>query len=83
MNPYDWDQQSALLRRELDSSIASVRLEEVRNCNLRPMRPIEDAAAYRAMVAAKEAGFSDFMDATGLSTGEPYMRTAIANQLID
>ena len=83
LNPYDWDQQSALLRRELDRSIASLRLEEVRNRNLPPTRPIEDAAAYRAMVAAKKAGFSDVMDATGLSTGEPYVRTAIANQLID
>ncbi len=83
LNPYDWDQQVTLLRRELDRSIASLRLEEVRNRDLPPIRPIEDPAAYKKMVAQKEARFSDFMDATGLSTGEPYMRTAIANQPVD
>ncbi len=83
LNPYDWDQQVTLLRRELDRSIASLRLEEVRNHAVPPIRPIEDPAAYKAMVAQKEARFSDFMDATGLSTGEPWLRAAIANQGVD
>lgn len=83
LNPYDWDEQVTLLRRELDRSIASLRLEEVRSRDLPPIRPIEDPATYKAMVARKKARFSDFMDATGLSTGEPYMRTAIANQSVD
>ncbi len=55
----------------------------MRSRDLPPIRPIENPAAYRAMVVAKETRFSAFMDATGLSTGEPYMHAAIANQSVD
>ncbi len=81
--PYDWDAQVTLLQRELDRSLASLRLEEVRNRNLPPIAEITDPAAYAKFVAMKEARFSAFMAKTGLSTGEPYMTTAIANQAVD
>ena len=35
------------------------------------------------MVTAKEARFNAFMAETGLSTGEPYLATAILNQPVD
>ena len=81
--PYDWDQQVLLLRRELDRSFAALKLEEVRNRALPPIRPIEDPAAYKAFVTAKETRFNAFMAETGLSTGEPYLATAILNQPVD
>lgn len=38
--PYSWDEQVALLQRELDRAHASLRLEEHRNRNLPPLTPI-------------------------------------------
>ena len=81
--PYDWDAQVTLLQRELDRSIAGLRLEEVRNRNLPPIVPLTDPAEYAKFVAMKEARFSAFLTETGLSTGEPYMTTAIAHQAVD
>lgn len=45
MMPYDWDQQVVLLRRELDRSITSMRLEEVRNRKLPPIKEIDNTEA--------------------------------------
>lgn len=80
MMPYDWDQQVALLRRELDRSITSMRLEEVRNRKLPPVVEINNAEAYTKMERAKAAYFSDFMAATGLSEEKPHLRAAISAQ---
>ena len=81
--PYDWDAQVVLLQRELDRSLASLRIEEVRNRNLPPIVPLTDAAAYKALVAAKQVKFSQFLADTGLIPDAPWSRTAIANQAID
>ena len=81
--PYDWDAQVVLLQRELDRSLASLRLEEVRNRKLPPATTIEDPAAFRAMTAAKAATFSQFLADTGLIPDAPWSRAAIAAQKID
>lgn len=81
--PYDWDAQAALLQRELDRAIASLRLEEVRNRALPPITPIDTPAAYADMLKTKQARFSDFLVATGLGPDAPWARAAIANQSID
>jgi hypothetical protein len=83
MMPYNWDQQVALLRRELDRSITSMRLEEVRNRTLPPITEINNAEAYAKMERAKAAYFSDFMAATGLAEEKPHLRAAIAAQKIE
>jgi Bacterial protein of unknown function (DUF885) len=80
LSPYDWDQQTALLQRELDRALASLRLEEVRNRSLPPIRPIDDPVAYRRMAEAKTAKFNDFLVATGLVPDTPYFRAAMAAQ---
>jgi hypothetical protein len=83
MSPYDWDQQVALVRRELDRSITSLRLEEVRNRKLPPTREIDNAEAYARMERAKAAYFADFMAATGLAEEKPHLRAAIMAQQTD
>jgi hypothetical protein len=80
LSPYTWDQQSVLLQRELDRALASLRLEEVRNRSLPPIRPIDDPVAYRRMAEAKTAKFNDFLVATGLVPDTPYFRAAMAAQ---
>jgi hypothetical protein len=78
--PYDWDQQVLLLRRELERSIASLRLEELRNRDLPPIAEIDDPAAYRKMAEAKAAFLSDFLVKSGFVSDKPYFKTALANQ---
>ena len=80
LSPYTWDQQMVLLQRELDRALASLRLEELRNRNLPPIRPIDDPAAYLQMAEAKTAKFNDFLIATGLVPDKPYFRAAMAAQ---
>ena len=80
LSPYDWDQQVVLLQRELDRSLASLRLEELRNRNLPPISPVDDPAAYRKMAEAKTAKFNNFLVATGLVPDKPYFRAALAAQ---
>jgi hypothetical protein len=80
LSPYNWDQQIVLLQRELDRSLASLRLEELRNRDLPPVRPIDDPDAYRRMAGAKTEKFNDFLVATGLVPDKPYFRAAMAAQ---
>ena len=83
LDPHDWDEQVVLLQRELDRSLASLRLEETRNRALPPIVEIGDPAAYRAMAEARTAKFNDFMVATGLMPDRPYFRAAMMAQTSD
>lgn len=80
MNPYDWEAQATLLSRELDRSLASLRLEEARNAGLPPLKPAADQAAFEARVAAAQTKFSAFLAQKGLAEGTGWARAAIANQ---
>jgi hypothetical protein len=78
--PWNWDAQVALLRRELDRSVAALRLEEARNRKLPPMTPAADPTAFQRLVTARQAAFSQFLADTGLMPDASWSRTAIANQ---
>jgi hypothetical protein len=83
LNPYSWEEQRLLLQRELDRSLASLRIEELRNRALPPISQITDPAAYRAMAEAKTRKFNDFMIAAGLMPDKPYYRAAMEAQTSD
>ncbi|AUW58747.1 DUF885 domain-containing protein [Sphingobium sp. SCG-1] len=80
LNPYTWDDQKLLLQRELDRSLASLRLEELRNRNVPPVIEISDPAGYKQMADAKTAKFNDFLVATGIVPDRPYFRAALVAQ---
>src|SRR6185369_1995933 len=54
LSPYDYDQQVTILQRELDRSLASLRLEEARNRSAPPIPELRDPAAYRLLANARE-----------------------------
>jgi hypothetical protein len=81
--PWDWDQQVVLLTRELDRSIASLRLEEVRNRDLPQVTPLTDPAAFRKLIDTKSARLSSFLTAAGVIPDTEWARAAIAGQQID
>jgi hypothetical protein len=80
LSPYDFDAQKALLQRELDRSIASLRLEEVRNRAAPPIAEISDPKAYRAMAEQRTDKLYRLMTDAGFITDKPYFRTALAAQ---
>ncbi len=82
LSPYDFDQQAALLQRELDRSLSSLRLEEVRNRAVPPIAEISDAAAYARFGKARVEKLYRFLIESGFITDKPYYRSALEAQLV-
>lgn len=78
--PYDWDAQVLLMQRELDRSLSSLRLEELRNRDVPPIREITDPAAYDKMAQEKATYLFDFMVKTGFVDDKPELRAALMAQ---
>jgi hypothetical protein len=83
LSPYDFEQQQTLLQRELDRSLASLRLEEVRNRAVPPATEISDPAAYRRMADARTDKLYRLLIDAGFIADRPYYRAALAAQTGD
>lgn len=78
---YDFDEQILFLRRELERARAALALEEFRNRDLPPLRPINDETAYRAAAREKMKALADFLIDSGLVADKPYYRDALMAQI--
>jgi hypothetical protein len=83
LSPLDFDQQQVLLQRELDRSLASLRLEEVRNRAAPPIPEIRDPAAYKRMALARQERMYRLLVDAGFIAVKPYYRSALFGQLGD
>ena len=83
LSPLDYDQQIVLLERELDRSLASLRLEEIRNRNAPPIPEISEPAAYKRMALAREERIYRLLVDGGFIEDRPYYRSALFGQLGD
>jgi len=83
LSRYDFDAQTVLLQRELDRSLASLRLEEVRNRAAPPIPEISDPAAYRRMAEARTDKLYRLLVDAGFIADRPYYRAALAAQTGD
>jgi hypothetical protein len=83
LSPYDFDAQTVLLQRELDRSLASLRLEEGRNRAAPPIPEISDPAAYRKMAEARTDKLYRLLVDAGFIADRPYYRAALAAQTGD
>ena len=83
LNPYDYDQQVEMLQRELERSLASLRLEEMRNRAAPPIPEISDPAAYKAMAFKRNERLYKLLVDAGFIADKPYFRSALFNQLGD
>lgn len=83
LSPLDYDQQAELLQRELDRSLASLRLEEVRNRSAPPIPEIQDPAAYKRMALAREERLYRLLVDAGFIKDRTYYRSALFGQLDD
>lgn len=78
---YGWDEQVALLKRELERSRASLAWEEFRNRDLPPMKSFDDEAAYMEMARGRMEALTDFLIGSGLVADRDYFREALANEI--
>ena len=83
LSPYDFDQQQTLLQRELERSLASLRLEEVRNRAAPPIAEISDPATYRRMSEGRVDKLYRLLVDSGFIADRPYYRAALAGQIGD
>jgi hypothetical protein len=79
--PFNWDEEVALLRRELERAHASLRLEEHNNRKLPPLEPAADAAAFDKMAHARLDTFVDFLVKQEIIPDKPYIKAALEPQL--
>lgn len=83
LSPLDFDQQVVLMQRELDRSLASLRLEEVRNRAAPPLKGIEDPAAYKANAVKRNERLYRLLVDAGFIADKPYFKSALMGQLGD
>ena len=80
LSPWTFEQQAILLQRELDRSLASLRLEEVRNRAIPPIAEITDPAEYRRFAEGRTAKLYALLVESGFIADRPYYRAALAAQ---
>ncbi|MEO6433791.1 MAG: DUF885 family protein [Sphingomicrobium sp.] len=83
LSPYDFNAQVTLLQRELDRSLASLKLEEVRNRALPATVAIDDPAAFGRFGAERNAKLYTLLVATGMVPDRPYFQDALRAQTVD
>ena len=83
LSPLDYDQQVTLLQRELDRSLASLRLEEMRNRNAPPLAEISAPSAYKRNALARQERLYRLLVDGGFIEDRPYYRSALFGQLGD
>ncbi len=83
LNPYSFDEQVVILQRELDRSLASLRLEEVRNRKLPQTAEVTDPAAYRRLAEQRIEALWRFMVDAGFFADTPHSRAALVAQTVD
>jgi uncharacterized protein (DUF885 family) len=79
--PYTWDQEVALLLRELERAQSSLRLEEHANRNLPPLKPAPDAAAFDSMTHDRLDKFVGFLVKQEIITDKPYIKSVLGEEL--
>ncbi|GAC1631976.1 MAG: hypothetical protein NVS9B14_04580 [Candidatus Acidiferrum sp.] len=79
--PYTWDEEVALLRRELERAQSALRLEEHHNRNLPPLEAAADAAAFDKMTHDRLDKFIAFLIKQEIIPDKPYIRPALAEEL--
>jgi uncharacterized protein (DUF885 family) len=79
--PFTWDEEVALLRRELERAQAALKLEEHNNRNLPQLEPVRDAAAFDRLKTARLDKFITFLLAQDIIPDKPYLKAALIPQL--
>jgi hypothetical protein len=79
--PMTWDDEVALLKRELARAHASLKLEEQRNRGLPPLTPAASADEYRQRASAAVTKYMAFLKNKELLTVQDYLDPALRAHL--
>ena len=75
--PLNWEDEVRLLKRELDRSWSSLKLEEQRNRDLPPMVAAANSEEYAALAQDAVDRIMNFFEEKEILTVTPYMKPAI------
>ena len=79
--PMTWDDETALLKRELARAHAALKLEEHRNRGLPPLSAAADAEEYRRRADAAVTKYMAFLESKDLLTVQTYLEPALRQHL--
>ena len=79
--PLSWEEEVALLKRELDRAHTSLRLEEHRNRNLPAITPIGSSEEYATKANGAVDKYLDFLDSNDILEVRDYMEPALRAQI--
>ena len=79
--PYTWDDQVAMIRRELARSHSALRLEEHRNRKLPPLKPIETAEQYNSRYNDAVTEYIAFLSEEEILSVRDYYDTALRERI--
>lgn len=80
--PYSWDDEVALLRRELERAHATLKLEEHNNRDLPPLEPANDKATLDALAKERLDRFVGFLVKDGIIPDKPYLKQSMVPQTV-
>jgi hypothetical protein len=81
LSPYTWEQEVAILSRELARAHAGLRLEENNHKTLPALTSPANQAEWDAKSLADIDHFINFMHRTGVATIQPYMKPELAKRI--
>ncbi len=81
--PLSWQDEVRLLKRELDRSWSSLKLEEHRNRKLPPLVAVTNQAEYDELKKRAEENFINFLDQQDIVTVADYFKPALTGHLGD
>jgi hypothetical protein len=79
--PFTWEEEVALLRRELERAHAALGLEEHNNRNLPQIQAVADAQSFTALTQARLDKYLSFLIDKQVISDKPYLRAALIPQL--
>jgi hypothetical protein len=75
--PYTWEDQLVIMQRELDRSLACLKLEENRNRNIPQLKPVENTEQYQRFFNEAVDYFMDFLRTQEIMTVPDYLNDTL------
>jgi hypothetical protein len=79
--PYSWEDEHVLLERELARAHSALRMMEHQNRKLPPLEKAKSAEAHNKLLTDGVHEYLEFFDKEEFITVEPYMKTAMLEQI--
>jgi len=82
LSPFSWEEEVALLWRELERSNSALAFEALRNRGLPQLQPVDSAEQFTALQKRRFDKLVRFLIDKGITENEPYVATALEAQML-